>query len=114
METSFLSAEAGAANNAARKLFAIDEVANLVPAVEAAVDEDGTILEEREPEYWAHKVTGAPVAATLTLPCLHGWEGDAENVRHALAVAWAHGVDAREALALWAASEWKQTACVVQ
>ena len=96
-----------------RKLFALDEVAYLVPAIEAVFDDDGNIVEDREPEYWAHKVTGAEIVPDVTLPCIHAWEGDAENVRRGLAACWALGVSAREVLAIWGRSDWKAVECVV-
>ena len=96
-----------------RKLFAIDEVANLVQAVEALYDDAGNVVADREPEFWAHKVTGAEVVPDVILPCIHAWEGDAENVRRGLAACWALGVSAREALALWGRCDWRATACVV-
>ena len=96
-----------------RKLFAIDEVAYLVPAAEAVFDDEGNIVADREPEQWIHKVTGAEIVPDVTLPCIHAWEGDAENVRRGLAACWALGVPAREVLALWGRSEWKSVECVV-
>ena len=96
-----------------RKLLALDEVAYLVPAIEAVFDDDGNIVADREPEYWADKVTGIKVIPDVILPCIHAWDGDAENVRRGLAACWALGVSAREALALWARSDWKAVECVV-
>ena len=99
--------------SAARKLLAIDEVAYLEPAVEALYDDAGNVVADREPEFWAHKVTGAEVVPDVILPCIHAWEGDAENVRRGIAACWALGVSAREALALWGRCEWKSVECVV-
>ena len=99
--------------NTTRKLFTLDEVAYLVPAVEAVCDDDGNIVADREPEQWVHKVTGANVVPDVTLPCIHAWDGDAENVRRGLAACWALGVSAREVLALWGRCDWKAVECVV-
>ena len=96
-----------------KTLKAIDEVANLIPAIEALCDDDGNIVADREPECWAHKVTGANVVPDVTLPCIHAWEGDAENVRRGLAACWALGVPAREVLAIWGRYDWKQVSCCV-
>ena len=96
-----------------RKLFTIDEVANLIPAIDAVFDDDGNIVADREPERWIHTVTGAEIVPDVILPCIHEWEGDAENVRRSLAACWALGVSAREALALWGRCDWRATACVV-
>ena len=97
---------------AVRKLYAIDEVANFVPAEEAVYDRDYNIIAEREPEQWVHKETGAEVVPDVVLPCIHAWEGDAENVRRGLAACWALGVPAREVLALWGRCDWRQVSCV--
>lgn len=96
-----------------KTLKAIDEVANLIPAIEAVYDDDGNVIADREPEFWASKVTGTKVVHDVILPCIHAWEGDAENVRHGLAVCWALGVPSREVLALWGRHDWKQVSCVV-
>ena len=98
-----------------KTLKAIDEVANLIPAIEALYDDDGNIVADREPEYWywVNKVTGAKVVPNVILPCVHAWEGDAENVRRGLAACWALGVPARDALAVWGRHGWKQVSCVV-
>ena len=99
--------------NTARKLFTLDEVADLIPAVDAVYDDDGNVIDDREPEYWADKVTGVAITPDVILPCIHAWEGDAENVRRGLAACWALGVSAREALALWGRCDWRQVSCVV-
>ena len=95
-----------------KTLKAINEVADLIPAVDAVYDDDGNIVADREPEYWADK-TGAEIVPDVILPCIHAWEGDAENVRRGLAACWALGVPAREVLALWGRCDWRQVSCVV-
>ena len=99
--------------SAARKLRPIYEVANLVPAVEAVCDDEGNVVADREPEYWAEKLTGDEIVPDVTLPCIHSWGGDAENVRRGLAACWALGVPAREVLALWGRNDWHAVECVV-
>ena len=94
-------------------LFTIDEVAYLVPAIDAVCDDDGNIVADREPEQWVHKVTGAEIVPDVILPCIHAWEGDSENVRRGLAACWALGVPAREVLTLWGRCDWKSVECVV-
>ena len=113
METSLLSQTPISNPTSFRKLVTLDEVADLVPAVEAVYDRDDNIIADREPEYWVHKITGAEVVPDVVLPCIHAWEGDAENVRRGLAACWALGVSAREALALWGRCDWRQVSCVV-
>ena len=95
-----------------KTLKAINEVADLVPAVEAVYDDDGNVIADRVPEYWAHKGTGIEIIPDVILPCIHACEGDAENVRRGLASCWTLGVSAREVLAFWSRYNWKQIACV--
>ena len=96
-----------------KTLKAINEVADLVPAVEAVVDGDGNVIAPHEPEYWAHKGTGIEIIPDVILPCIHACEGDAENVRRGLAACWALGVSAREVLAFWSRCDWRQVSYVV-
>ena len=96
-----------------KTLKAIDDIANLIPAEEMILDDDGNVIADRVPEYWADKVTGATLVPAVILPCIHAWEGDSENVRRGLAACWALGVPARDVLALWSLHDWKQVSCVV-
>jgi len=94
-----------------KTLKAIDEVAYLVPAIDAVIDDNGNVI--AKPYRWTHKETGIEIVPDVILPCIHACEGDAENVRRGLAACWSLGVSAREVLAFWGRYNWKQVSCVV-
>ena len=96
-----------------KKLVCIEEIATYTPAEEMILDDDGNVIADRVPEYWADKVTGAEIVPDVILPCIHAWEGDSENVRRGLAACWALGVPARDVLALWGRYDWKSVECVI-
>jgi hypothetical protein len=99
-----------------RKLVAIDEVADYVPAIDPEFDDEGNILEYGIPGFWADKVTGEPVHPMIILPYIGGilWEGDIENVRSTLVECFEKGISARETLNLWHKMGWYQTHCVIR
>jgi len=94
-----------------KTLKAIDEVAYLIPAIDAVVDDNGNVI--AKPYRWTHKETGIEIVPDVILPCIHACEGDAENVRRGLAACWSLGVSAREVLAFWGRYNWKQISCIV-
>jgi hypothetical protein len=98
-------------NKSKKTLVVIETVATYCSAIDAVYDDDGEIIVEYQPERWI--LNGKEIIPSITLPCLHGWEGDIYHVTEALTKCWAIGIEPTQVLELWFKCGWLQVDCIL-